>query len=275
MAIFDIVRMTKSPATRTSLEHEFKTLGLEPGEIVLLHSSLASLGWVCGGANAVIDAILNVLGPKGTLMVPTHTATNSDPANWSNPRVPTAWHALIRREMVPFSPEKTPSVHMGKIAETFRGYPGVLRSHHPIGSFAAHGPDAAALVDHHELNEMFGDHSPLGALYRLDGRILLLGVGHTRNTSLHLAESRAEWPGKSYRHEGAMVEVEGGARWVTMNMTAWNDEDFSTIGHAYDHLHEHQAGRVGCGRGALYRQTHLVDFAAAWMERNRGVHTED
>jgi aminoglycoside 3-N-acetyltransferase len=81
---------------------------------------------------------------------------------------------------------------MGAIAECFRSWPGSLRSNHPTSSFTALGPNADRITgDHGDEYEGLGERSPLGRLYELDAQILLLGVGHDRNTSLHLAEARA------------------------------------------------------------------------------------
>ena len=87
--------------TRKSLADQFRELGVNHGDTLLLHSSLRSLGWVNGGAEAVILALLDVLGNTGMLMVPTQSSDNSDPANWQHPPVPEAWKPIIRETMLP------------------------------------------------------------------------------------------------------------------------------------------------------------------------------
>ena len=79
---------------------------------------------------------------------------------------------------------------MGVIAEAVRTWPGAVRSDHPHVSFAAVGAQALSVTGVHQLDDELGEHSPLGAVYRLDGKVLLLGCGHDSNTSLHLAEWR-------------------------------------------------------------------------------------
>jgi aminoglycoside 3-N-acetyltransferase len=74
-----IERMER-PNTRTSLREDFIKLGLESGMVVIIHSSLSSLGWVCGGPVAVIQALMDVVGEEGTIVMPTQSAGNSDPS---------------------------------------------------------------------------------------------------------------------------------------------------------------------------------------------------
>lgn len=137
------------PRTRESLADDLGALGLEAGQTVLVHSSLRSLGWVCGGASAVVLAVLDVLGPGGTLVVPTHTSENSDPEQWSRPPVPESWWPIIRDHMPGFDPGVTPSWHMGAIAEQVRTWPTAQRSAHPQTSFAAVGARADVVVEGH------------------------------------------------------------------------------------------------------------------------------
>ena len=82
---------TKTPFTTNTLQRDFLNIGIQKGMNLLLHSSLSSIGWVCGGAVAVILALEKVLGPKGTLIMPTHSGDLSDPKNWKDPPVPKSW----------------------------------------------------------------------------------------------------------------------------------------------------------------------------------------
>jgi len=91
-----IERTTGPPATVDSLAEDLAALGVTPGMVLLLHASLSSLGWVCGGGVAVILAVEAVLGSQGTLVMPTHSGELSDPTNWENPPVPEAWWDTIR-----------------------------------------------------------------------------------------------------------------------------------------------------------------------------------
>ena len=129
------VRKTETPATVESLQTDFKALGIEKGMVLLVHSSLSTMGWVCGGAVAVIIALQEVLGETGTLVMPTHSTDLSDPSQWENPPVPESWWQTIRETMPAYDSDLTPTRSMGKIAETFRKQNGVLRSAHPQSSF--------------------------------------------------------------------------------------------------------------------------------------------
>lgn len=259
-----------SPLTVNTLAEQFAACGLTRGQTVLMHSSMKRLGvWVVGGPVAVIQALLRVLGPEGTLMMPTHTTDNTEPSRWGNPPVPPMWWPIIRAESPAYDPAITPTRQMGIIPELFRTWPGVLRSDHPIGSFAALGANAPFLIAGHALPNMFGETSPIARLYDLDGHVLLLGVGHDNNTSLHLAEYRASWPSKTKIKEGAAVLVNGERRWLTFDDIELDVDDFERIGAAFEQRYNITHGRVGKATVRLMRQRPLVDFAQRWIERNR------
>lgn len=257
------------PLTVSALAEQFTAGGLKAGQTVLVHSAMSKLGWVVGGPNTVIEALLSVLGPTGTLMMPTHTTDNTDPENWQNPPVPAHWWPIIRANMPAFDPAITPTRQMGTIPELFRTYPNVIRSNHPISSFAALGPNAQTLLENHHLKADLGEGSPLSRLYDLDGYVLLLGVGHSNNTSLHLAEYRAHFVSRTLVKEGTAMFVKGKRQWVVFDVLDLNSDDFDQIGAAYETEAGYQPALVGKATMRLLRQKPMVDYAVKWMERNR------
>ncbi|MBT2290016.1 AAC(3) family N-acetyltransferase [Paenibacillus albidus] len=257
--------------TVKTLAADFRALGVTAGMTVLLHSSFKSLGsWVAGGPAAVILALEEVLGEEGTLVMPTHSGDLSDPSGWSRPPVPEAWWQAIREQMPAFDPDLTPLYGMGVIPDCFRKQKGVKRSSHPLGSFAAWGRHRDQIIDGHGLDLAYGDDSPLARIYDLDGRILLLGVGNLNNTSLHLAECRASYPGKKQLTGGAPVMVNGLREWTEFIELEWNSDDFAELGEQFQQetgLVRH--GNVAAASAMLIPQRELVDYAVRWMERNR------
>lgn len=264
----EIVKRTASPITKEGLISDFKKMGIRQGDCLLVHTSLSKIGWVCGGPVTVIEALLESVGSDGTITMPTHTAGNTDPKNWMNPPVPESWWSTIRDAMPAFDPDKTPTLAMGTISEAFRKWPGVVRSSHPIGSFASKGRLAETLVKDHELEPMFGDSSPLGRLYELDAKILLIGVTHDTNTSLHLAEYRADF-NKPYHQEGCAAIFDGKRQWVEFRMMALETDDFEKIGFDFERDKPEILGTVGSAKSLLFKQRELVDFAVNWMSKNR------
>lgn len=141
------------------------------GDSVIVHSSYRSLGQVEGGPEAVIDALLATVGPRGNLMLPTF--------NYSSPLPEPC-----------FDPALTPA-RTGVIAELGRKRPDARRSLHPTHSVAVIGPDASRLTEGHLNGRAFGVGSPIDRLATQDGKVLLLGVGHTANSTIHVAEEHA------------------------------------------------------------------------------------
>ena len=161
-----------TPVTKQGIISGLKGLGLTRGAAVLVHSSLSSFGYVEGGADAVIDALLEVVGSQGTVLVP--TLTGSEALSADNPPV--------------FDPLHTPC-WTGTIPETFRRRTGAVRSHHPTHSVAAIGAQAQELTAGHETCiTPCGPNSPYGRIANAGGFILLIGVGHESNTTFHLVE---------------------------------------------------------------------------------------
>ena len=141
-------------------------IGLRPGDRVVVHSSLRAVGL---DADELIDELLAAIGPQGLLVMPTFTYNNET-----------------------FAPDM-PS-RAGALTEVFRRRPDAVRSAHPTYSVAAIGNGADTLLDGHERVGATAVGSPLDRLAAAGGHVLLLGVGHTANTTVHVGEFHANAP---------------------------------------------------------------------------------
>ncbi|WP_371659731.1 aminoglycoside N(3)-acetyltransferase [Streptomyces sp. NBC_00280] len=205
-----------------------RTLEIRRGGVLMVHASLRDSGL---RDTEVRDALLDVLGPAGTLVVPAFTQENS--------RSSRAHRALTRglgeqeraeyeASMLPFEPLTSPCrAAMGVLAECVRTSPGAVRSAHPQTSMAGIGPRAAELLDGHDPHCLLGERSPLARLYAAQAQVLLLRVGFEVCTAFHLAEYRTNPPRPRRTYE-CVVEEKG--HWVSYEDTALDDSGFAALG---------------------------------------------
>lgn len=263
----DVVERTARPATIGGMLQDLKRLGVEEGDVLLVHSSLSSIGWVCGGPQAVIEALLRAVGEAGTLVMPAQSGDWSDPAEWRNPPVPPEWFEIIYREWPAFDSDVTSTRGMGRIAELFRTHPGTRRSGHPQVSFCANGRHADAILAEHPLAPQFGDGSPLGKMYAMGAKVLLLGVGYHACTGFHLAETRI--PSMPVKKMGAAIKEKGIRVWRWFEDYAYDADDFGRIGREMEESVAVRKGKVGQAECRLFVMREAVDFAVRWMTVNR------
>jgi aminoglycoside 3-N-acetyltransferase len=181
--------------TRADIVAGLRAMGIGAGWMLQVHSSLSAIGHVEGGAATVVDSLLEVVGPEGTIMVPTF---NHGAAEIYDPRT-------------------TPSSN-GAVTEALRLRPEARRSVHPTHPYAAIGPHAEHLVAGHMQAGTFGRCSPLGKLADMGGQVLLLGVGMNRNTAAHIAENMARVHCLGFDQYPRRVRLEDGSI-----IPAWSD----------------------------------------------------
>jgi len=236
----------------------WRGLGLDAGRSVVVHSSLSGLGRVEGGAGAVVDSLVRVVGPEGTVVVPTFTPYVADPA----PEVVGVPDAEVRarRDAVPAFHADLPST-TGAVPEALRSRADAVRSDHPQASFAAVGRHAADITAEQPLSFALGPGSPFDRLHDLDGAILLVGVGHDRNSYLHHAEGLTPAPRLKLRRFPLVTP--GGRVWCeALDVGDDNGVHFPAVGREFERAAGVRPATVGRARCVLLPIRPFVDFAA-------------
>lgn len=262
------IKKSPHPMSRASLARDLKKLGVKPGDVVLVHSAFSKLGWTMGGPQTMVEALIDAVGPDGTVVMTAQTGL-SDPAEWNNPPVPKEWVPAIRRNMPAYDPKLTPVRGQGVLPEYFRSWPGVVRSAHPEVSFCAIGKRARSLMSGHTLEADLGVKSPLGKMVRAGAKILMLGTTYESCTALHLSEHISETV--PLVRQGAPMMVDGRRKWVWYKGLEHDSSDFDDIGRAFERKHKDAftKGKVGIAPSRLVDMAALTKFGSAWMEDNR------
>jgi len=161
------------PVSREELIAGLRQLGLQSGDRVIAHASLSSFGMLEGGARTVIEAILMVIGPRGTLMMPYFISPSYEGI---------------------FDRHNPPPTTCGTVPRLLRTWPGAVLSLHPSHPVVAVGPDAEGLTEGHHRVSPVGKDSPIDRMAKMGGKVLLLGVNQRVNTTIHTGEAYAGVP---------------------------------------------------------------------------------
>lgn len=222
--------------SRARLTEQLRAIGVERGMTLVVHTSFSRVGLVEGGPEGLIVALTDALGPSGTLVMPTITGS---------------------RRSEPYDPARTPSRNMGIVADTFWRLPRVLRGDHPTSSFAARGPLAAEIAAPQPLMPGHGPDSPIGRVRALGGSVLLLGVGHDANTTIHLAEYLAGVPYRVSKWTTTLVD--GIAARVEYREIDHCCQNFELVGAWLDERGLQGHGTVGHATARLAKASDIVD----------------
>jgi aminoglycoside 3-N-acetyltransferase len=255
--------------TKDILISEFKKCGLSEGQTIIMHASLKSLGYVVGGSETILRVIFEIIGKEGTLIMPSQTWKNLDPETGVHWEIDQSKWDVIRDHWPAYDKNITPSIGMGSIAEMLRNWPNANRSDHPSRSLVAVGKYSNYIVSNHDLSNICGIGSPLDKIYNLDGYVLLLGVNHDKNTSLHLSEARANFSSKNFIVEHSAVLVNGKREWISYKTQNPDDSDFIKLGDEFEKIHNIKTYTIGNAKVKFISQPKLVDWAINWMENNR------
>jgi len=257
--------------TRERIALDLRELGISPGDTVMLHASVGEIGWIVGGPDRVLAAVLDVIGEDGTLLMYVGWDGSPYDVTIGAPELPqelmAAWPA--------YDPETSRAVReWGVLGEYLRTWPGAERSRHPDSSFVAVGTRSGELIADHPFQYGMGPGSPLEKLCQARGKVVLLGSPLANVTLLHHAEHLADVPEKQVVRYWAPILRDGVKTWGQI-------EEFSTEGCLpwygptdmfeailRDHVQDgHGAlAHVGAAQSYVFDAADLVEYAVAWIE---------
>ncbi len=258
---------------KSRIVSDLRTLGVTPGQTVMLHASVKAIGWVVGGPDVVLDALLEVLGPAGTLMM----YAGSEDSIYRIYDWPEEKRQAYLAEFPPYDPARTRAYRKWSIlTEYLRTRPGACRSGHPDSSFVAFGGQADSLTRDHPLQYGLGPGSPLEKLVQAGGNVLILGSPLSDVTVLHYAEHLANIPGKKTVRYRCPVLQDGQSRWVEIEEldSSGGIADFGTFEYFIPITSGHltsgcgRSGKVGAAASHLLDAADLVRYAAEWLEQH-------
>jgi aminoglycoside 3-N-acetyltransferase len=262
---------TRLPVTRSRLGCDLRRLGVEEG-MAMVHASLRSLGWVVGGSQTVVEALLECLGSGGTLCA--QTSWEDIPFGFEG--WPEDWRALYEAELPGFEARLSAAApYEGRLAERIRTWPGACRSANPGAGIAAVGADAAALTADHRLDDGFGDGTPYGRLVEAGGQVVLLGAPLRTISLLHHAEAIARAPKRWTTYSVPL----GGPEWTTIReLDVWNGAypyadvlprdaaPLAVIAAAALCAGVGRRATVGSATSYVFPAAELTSFAVTWLE---------
>lgn len=258
--------------SRGRIAGDLREMGVEAGDAVMVHAAVGAIGWIVGGPDQVLHGLLDAVGEQGTVMA--YTGWDGSPYDVTigaaelPPQLLEAWP--------PYDPAMARAVRSwGVLPEILRTWPGAERSAHPDSSFAAVGVRARELVGEHPLQYGMGARSPLEALCKAHGKVLLLGAPLAHVTLLHYAEHVADVPGKEIVRYWAPILVDGAKQWVeieefsTEGCLPWRGaaDLFETIVKEYLKEGRGVAGRVGAAPSYLFDAADLAQYGIEWIEQ--------
>lgn len=272
------------------IREDLRKIGVGQGDVLMVHASLRAIGALApgragavveGGADGLLDALLEAIGDDGTLFV---NIGADDGSSWVDERIPEERAALLEEraaplaDAVPFDALQTPAdKDNGVLAEVFRCRSGTLVSDHPEGRFAANGPLAELLLHDVPWDDYYGVDSPLDRFVQANGKVLRLGADTDTVTVLHLAEHLVKLPWKRRVLRHPLVATPDGptVRAVSTiddsdGITDYPGEYFDDILAAFLATGRARTGIVGRAKSELFNAAEIVSFATAWLAVHLG-----
>ncbi|AQG80841.1 aminoglycoside 3-N-acetyltransferase [Spirosoma montaniterrae] len=261
--------------TRYALGKHLQQIGLQPGDAVMVHAGLRAIGPMLNGPDTLIDALLDTVGPTGTLLCYVNWEQQYEDALDEEGRIPDA----LKPHIPPFDPARSrASRDHGAFAEFVRTTPGAQRSGNPGASVAAIGGRANWFTANHPLDYGYGPNSPFARLVSAAGNVLMIGCPLDTMSLLHHAEHLAQIPGKHSCRMEVPLLLSGQTLWRMIEefdtaepvVDGLEPDYFGTIVDEFLVAGNGRRGQVGNAPAVLVPAADMVAFAVDWLEQRFG-----
>jgi aminoglycoside 3-N-acetyltransferase len=246
---------------RRQLVGDLIELGVRRGDLLMAHASVRSIGPIIGGVAVLVQALLDAVGPEGTISAYVDFEPffdeDDDPAD------------------IPVFDKRIASAARdhGVLHEILRTWPTALRSDHPDAGVVAIGRLAEWLTAEHPFQYGYGESTPFDRFVQAHGRVLMLGAPLDTITLLHHAEHKAEIPNKRVVRYRRLMPGSDGPTWVdfeefdTSNPVSpiFPEDCFDRIARDFLAAGLGKQGLVGQATSYLFESPELTQFAVDWL----------
>jgi aminoglycoside 3-N-acetyltransferase len=258
--------------TRADLRGDIERMGVGAGDIVMAHAAVSKVGQLLNGPDALIGAILDVVGVGGTLMAYADWDARYDELLDGERKVPAEWRAHVP----PFDLARSRATRdNGVLAEFVRTTPGAYRSGNPGASMVALGARAEWITADHPLDYGYGEGSPLAKLVEAGGKVLMIGAPLEKMTLQHHAEHLAKIPNKRLKRYEVPFASESGTRWRMVEefntsipvVEGLDDDYFEDLAEEFLNTGRGRRGMIGLAPSVMVDAAEITKFAVAWLEK--------
>ena len=251
-------------STRLTLGNDLRQIGVRPGDLLMVHASVRSVGPVVGGVNVLIQALFDAIGPEGTVSAYVDFEPFYDEVDDLD-AIPVFDKRIARA-----------ALDHGILHEALRTWPGAMRSDHPDAGVVAIGRLAEWIAAEHHYQYGYGEGTPFERIVEAGGRVLMIGAPLDTLTLLHHAEHKADIPNKRLARYRRLMPGENGPEWVEFEefdttqpvSELLPENSFEQVAKAYLNAGLGKAGMVGAAKSYLFEAPELVRFAVEWLENS-------
>lgn len=249
-------------STKEDFKETLSSMGIQKGMVIFLQANTNSLGYMVGGGQALIEALMEKVGYNGTIVMPSFTPQLADPANIKPAIAREKWHQ-VREFAAPFDRKLTAPSGSDALIHQFLRNEGVIRSYHPLYSFAAWGKYAKLICDKHPLHFGLNQDSPLGKIVEFNGFVLLMGCSYSECTMFQLARYHGEQLPVCLK--SAPIVNNKKRVWKDMLDLEYNQQNFEAIGEEMEDRSIVKIAMVGDGLCRFFSAREAQHIATAYF----------